>query len=72
MKKIIYHSEKIKFNKDYTDYEVIETKGVHVELFNARHFANKQDYDVLIVECDKQGNANEDIEIIINTRKKDK
>ena len=66
---IIYHCEKILFDKDYNNYDVIKTVGVHTKLFNSKMFAKSQDYDILIVECDKFGNANEDIEIVLNTIK---
>ena len=66
---IIYHCEKILFDKDYNNYDVIKTVGVHTKLFNSKMFAKSQDYDILIVECDEFGNANEDIEIVLNTIK---
>ena len=67
--KIIYHCEEIKFNKDYSNYEIIKGVGNYTKLPNAKIFATRQDYDILIVECDEFGGANEDIEIVLNTIK---
>ena len=69
--KIVYHCDKIKFNSDYSNYEVVEGIRKFSFLSNAKIFANEQDYDILIVECDEEGSANEDIEIVINTIKED-
>ena len=67
--KVVYHCDKIEFNSDYSNYDVVEGVRKFYNLEVAKKFCKLQNYDILIVECDEEGSANEDIGIIMNTKK---